>query len=267
MPPNSQWGARVPGVRRIRSRHCPACPSLPRHGRLHRDGESGMAHGGVACSGVLHRHSSLRAGPDRQRRVRRRDGGRIGHWFVQRPGRHCLHRAGPGGSASAAGALEEEQAPGRGRNGRCPCRWRPDRCRAAGHQVFQQPHTRSLTAGAGDRGHTPDSDHRLGIGATGHPGSAASQPTPPRDNESAAERHRLRAAHHDAEPAAESRRHGLLSRDLEHHAAHHTRVGHRDAHRQRRDPSPGPGDDAARFHRTPRLRPLGCAPAADHVGG
>lgn len=241
MPPNSQWGARVSGVRRIRSRHSPARRSLPRHGRLRRNGESGMARGGMACSGVLHRHSSRRGGPDRQRRARRRDGGRVGHRCVQRPRRHCLHRAGPGGSASAAGALEEEQASGRGRNGRCSCRWRPDRCRATGHQVFQQPHTRGLTAGAGHRGHPPDSDHRLGIGATGHPGSAASQPPPPLDDEPAPERHRRLAAHRDAEPTAEGRRHGRVSRDLERHAGHHTRVRRRDAHGQRRDPGPGSG--------------------------
>lgn len=271
VPPHSQRGARVSGVRRIRSRHRPARPSLPRHGRLHRNGESGVARGGVACSGVLRKDSPRRDGPDRQRRARRRDGGRIGHRFVRRPRRHCRHRAGPGGPASAAGALEEEQAPGRGRNGRCPRRWRSDRCRAARHQVFQQPHTRSVTAGAGDRGHTPDSDHRLGVRATGHPGPAASRPSPSRDDEPAPEHHRRRTAHRDAEPTAECRRHGPLSRDLEHHAAHHTRVGRRGAHGRRRDPGPapdpGPGDDSARFHRTLRHGPIGRAPAADHVGG
>lgn len=268
VPPNSQWGTRVSRVRRIRSRHCPARPAPSRHGRLYRNDQAGLERGGDARSGVLPRHSTLRCRTDRQRRIRRR-GGCFGRWFDQRPRRHCLHRTGPGGSTSAAGTLEEEQASGRGRNGRCPCRWRPDRCRAAVHQAFQQPHTRSLTAGAGDRGYTPDSDHRLGIGATGHPGFAATRPSPTHDNEPTAERHRCRASHGDDEPAAQGRRHGPVSRDPERNAAHHTRVGRRDARRQRRHPGPGPGpgDDRARFRRTPWRRAIGCEPSADHVVG
>lgn len=227
-----------------------------------------MARGGGPRSGVLPRHSSHRHRTDRQRCIRRRDGGCIGYRFVQRPRRHRPHRAGPGGSAAAAGALEEEQASGRGRNGRCHRRWRSDRCCSADHQAFHQPHTRGLTAGAGDRGHSQDSDHRLG-GATGHPGFAASQHSSAHDGRPAAEHHRRHACHRDDERAAEVRRHGPGHRDSEGNAAHHNGAGQGDAGWQRGRPSlgPSPGNDRARCRRRPRRRHTGSEPSADNVGG
>lgn len=210
------------------------------------------------CPGpwVLPRHPSLRCRTGRQRSIRGRDDGCGGH--------------GPGRSAPAAGTLEEEPPSGRGRDGRCPCRRRPDCCRAADHQVFHQPG--SLTAGAGDRGHAPDSDHRvgnrLGIGAARHRGSPASQ-HPPTGNQPAAERHRRPASHRDDGRTAEDRRHGPAHRRPERKAAHHTGAGQGDARRQRRRPGPTRRDHRARrcFHRTPQCGHIDCERSADNVGG
>lgn len=129
-------------------------------------------------------------------------------------------------------------------------------------------HTRGLTAGAGDRGHSQDSDHRLG-GATGHPGFAASQHSSAHDGRPAAEHHRRHACHRDDERAAEVRRHGPGHRDSEGNAAHHNGAGQGDAGWQRGRPSlgPSPGNDRARCRRRPRRRHTGSEPSADNVGG
>lgn len=227
-----------------------------------------MGRGRCPRSGAPPRHPQVRCRTHRQRRMRGHDGGRVRRWFLQRPRRHRLHRAGPGGSASAACAVEEEQASGRGRDGGCPRRWRTDRCRASDHQAFQQPHTRGLTAGSGDRANPWDRSHRLGVGATGHPGFAASQHSPAESSRRTAGHHgrhaSYRACRSDDGPTAEDRGEGPTPR-APGRTALRSRSCPGDTCGQRR--CPRPGDDGARFRRTPRRRHNDGEPLADNVDG